>query len=116
MSKRPLCTKAGMPAIASTIRWMLGRTRWGRRRPAQWPLGVRGPHEVEQVGALGLVELEGAAHGVEHVVGHAAGVAALEARVVLDADARQARPPRAEGRPPGASGHRSGDQSAPASA
>jgi hypothetical protein len=41
------------------------------------------------VGALGLVELERAAHEVQHVVGDAARIAALESRVVLDADARQ---------------------------
>ena len=58
-----------------------------RRRPAGRVLGVRGAREVDQVVVLGLVELQGRAHGVEHVLRHAAGVAALEARVVLDADA-----------------------------
>ena len=46
----------------------------------------RGADEVEQVGAFGLVELQGAGDAFEDVVGHAVGVAAFEPRVVLDAD------------------------------
>ena len=38
------------------------------------------------MGAFGLVELQGAGDAFEDVVGHAVGVAALESRVVLDAD------------------------------
>jgi hypothetical protein len=42
---------------------------------------------VEKVRVLGLVELEGLADSIQHLVRHATGVAALEPRVVLDADA-----------------------------
>ena len=38
---------------------------------------------------LGLVELEGAGDGVEHAVGGALDVAALELGVIVDADARE---------------------------
>ena len=38
------------------------------------------------MGAFGLVELQGADDAFEDVFGHAAGVAAFEAGVVLDAD------------------------------
>jgi len=69
---------------------MLGRTRWASASGAA-AAGRWRPDQVKEVRALGLVELERAAHGVEHVVGHAAGVAALETRVVLDADPREQR-------------------------
>ena len=45
-----------------------------------------GADEIEQVGAFGLVELQGAGDAFEHVVGDAVGVAAFEPGVVLDAD------------------------------
>jgi len=45
-----------------------------------------GAHEVEQVGAFDVVELQGACDGVEDVFGDAADVAPLELRVVLGAD------------------------------
>ena len=48
--------------------------------------GAGGADEVEQVGAFGFVELQGAGDAFEHVVGDALGVAALESGVVLDAD------------------------------
>ena len=38
------------------------------------------------MGAFGFVELQGAGDAFEHVVGDTVGVAALESRVVLDAD------------------------------
>ena len=47
---------------------------------------VRRAGEVEQVCALGLVELQRAGDGVEHAVGDASDVALLEADVVVDAD------------------------------
>jgi len=59
----------------------------GGRRPAWRPLLVRRAHQVEQVRALRVVELERPADGIEHLVRHATGVAAFEPRVVLDADA-----------------------------
>jgi hypothetical protein len=43
------------------------------------------------VRALGLVQLQGAGERAEHTVGHAAGVAALEPGVVVDADPGQQR-------------------------
>ena len=48
-----------------------------------------GAREVEEVRALGVVELERVGERVEHAVGGAGGVAALQALVVLDADAGQ---------------------------
>ena len=54
-------------------------------------LGVRRAREIEQVVVLGIVESQGLADGVEHRLGHPAGVAALELGVVLDADPRQER-------------------------
>ena len=71
------------------MRATLGRTcgAGGRRR-----LRARGPGgagEVVQVGALGLVELQGAGEAVEDAVGDAGEVAAFELGVVLDADAGQ---------------------------
>ena len=50
---------------------------------------TRGVSEVEQVRALGIIELQSAGERLEHAVGHAAGVAALQALVVLDADPGQ---------------------------
>src|SRR6266540_2264902 len=90
MSRRPFCTKAGMPVRASTTRWMLGRTLQ-RRHPTRRGPGSGRPDQVEQVGALGLVELERTADSLEDIIRHAAGVAALEARVVLHAGPRQQR-------------------------
>src|SRR4051794_11200042 len=43
-------------------------------------------HDVEQVGALDVVQLEGAGDGIEDVVGDATNGAALELGVVLDTD------------------------------
>src|SRR5690242_19970054 len=43
--------------------------------------------QVEEMRPLWLVELEGSRNRVEHLLGNARGVAALEARVVVDADA-----------------------------
>jgi hypothetical protein len=43
------------------------------------------------VRALGLVELERSGEGVEHAVGDAGGVSALEARVVVGADPGEQR-------------------------
>jgi hypothetical protein len=53
--------------------------------------GVRRSGEVEQVHALGFVELEGAGDAVEDVLGDTAQVPALEAHVVLGRDAREHR-------------------------
>ncbi len=62
-----------------------------RRHPTRRGPGSGRPDQVEQVGALGLVELERTADRLEDIIRHAAGVAALEARVVLHADPRQQR-------------------------
>jgi hypothetical protein len=57
--------------------------------------GTRGPGwsggagEIGQVGAFGFVELQRAGQCVEDVVGDAAGVAAFELGVVVDADPGQ---------------------------
>ena len=54
-------------------------------RPARGRDAVGGAGEVEQVGPLGLVELQGPGQGVEHAGGRAGDLAALEPGVVLDA-------------------------------
>ena len=51
---------------------------WGRSAPG-------GAGEVEQMGTLGVVEPERVGECLEHGVGGAGGVAALQALVVLDA-------------------------------
>ena len=53
--------------------------------------GVGGADQVEQVGAFGVVEQQGAGDGVQDGVGGAAGVAALQPGVVRDADPGQQR-------------------------
>ena len=55
-------------------------------RSASRGAGERRADQVEQVGTFRLVELQGAGDAFEDVVGHAVCVAALEPRVVLDAD------------------------------
>jgi hypothetical protein len=56
---------------------LVARPSTGRGR------GVGGPRQVEQVGPLGVVELQGAGQGVEHLLGHAMQVPPLEADVVV---------------------------------
>ena len=48
-----------------------------------------GAGEISQVLPLGLIELQGAAERLEHALGHPGEIAALELRVVLDADSSQ---------------------------
>ena len=62
---------------------MVGRTRCraGRRRG--------GAEQVEQMGPLGVVEVQGVGDAVDDAVGDAGGVAALEPGVVLAGDAGQ---------------------------
>ena len=85
MSRRPLCTKPGSRQRVHDAAGCSGGARG--RSASRRPLRVRRPDEVEQVRTLGLIELESAAHAIEHVIGDAARVAALEPRVVLGADA-----------------------------
>ena len=73
------------------MRAMPGRTRCGVGAASRGSIVVRGAHEIEQVGSLGVVELEGAADGVENIVRDPASVTAFEPRVVLDADPRHER-------------------------
>ena len=47
--------------------------------------------EIEEVGALGVVELQRPCERLEHGVGDSGGVAAFEAGVVVDADAGEQR-------------------------
>jgi hypothetical protein len=72
MSSRPFRTNAGIPTIASSNRWMLGRTSWagalGARRGV---FGGRGLGQVEQVRPLRLVQLQCAGQRVQHGLGHA---------------------------------------------
>ena len=53
--------------------------------------GLGGAGEVEEVGALGVVELERSGQRFEHALGGAAHVAVFQARVVLVAHAGQDR-------------------------
>jgi hypothetical protein len=73
---------------------MVSRTLWtaGRRCCFEAlrrlrPLAFAALGQVEQVGAFGLVELEGACEGLQHGLGHAGEVPALESGVVVGADA-----------------------------
>ena len=75
MVSRMRCTTA-VPAA----RWPGGRA--GRRRGG-------GAGEVDQVRALGVVELERVSERVQDAVGGAGGVATLQALVVLDAGQRR---------------------------
>ena len=52
---------------------------------------LRCAREVEEVGALGVVELQRAGERLQHALGDAACVAALEPGVVVDADAGEQR-------------------------
>ena len=70
---------------------------------------VRCAGEVEEVGAFGVVEAERPSERLEHAVGHAGDVPALQAPVVVDADlgrrrdllaAQTRKPPGAVGRQP----------------
>ena len=62
-------------------------------RAASWPHpgagAVGGVGEVEEVGALGIVELQGSGERVEHRCRNPAERTALQLGVVLDADTRQ---------------------------
>ena len=91
MSRRPLSTKAGAPVIESRMRWTVGRTRCGRRRRRGGRVRAGGAEQVEQVRSFGLVELQGVREAVDHAVGDAGGVAALELGDVLRRDPGQAR-------------------------
>ena len=66
----------------------MGRTLSGR--PAARRAGrASGAEQVEQVGSLGVVELQGVGDGVDDALGDAGGVAALQSGVVLAGDAGQ---------------------------
>ena len=68
------------------------RRRLARRTPPGAARGgdaIGGAREVEQVGALGLVELQRPRQGLEDPGGCAGDLAALQAGVVLDAEASQ---------------------------
>ena len=60
-----------------------------RSAPLPWGDRAGGAGEVEQVGALGVVEPQRVGERLEDDVGGAGGVAALQALVVLDADPGQ---------------------------
>ena len=91
MSSRPFRTNAGAPVIASSMCCTLGRTRCCVRRRRRGVRVCRGAREVEQVRTLGLVELQRPGERLEHALGDAGRVAALEAGVVVDADAGEDR-------------------------
>jgi hypothetical protein len=76
---------------ASTTRRNAGPNPLWPGSEARRTLEVRHPNQVEEMGMLGLVELECAAYRLQDVVGDAARLAALEPRVVLDADTGEER-------------------------
>ena len=84
-----------MRTVAGAVIWSRMRCTTGRMRCLTGPRALRGATglggagEVEEVGALGVVELKRAGERLEHELGDAADVAALQALVVLDADAGQ---------------------------
>jgi aryl-alcohol dehydrogenase-like predicted oxidoreductase len=61
----------------------------GRGPAAGVARGAGGAGQIEQVLPLGLAELQGPAERVEHALGHPGEIAALQLRVVLDADSGQ---------------------------
>ena len=75
--------------IESRICCTVARTRSWDGTPPRRPARGGGADEVEQVGPFGFVELQRPHDAFEDVLGHAVGVAPLEAGVVLDADPRQ---------------------------
>ncbi len=91
---RPLRTKAGPAVTASRVHcrlrcgvhWSLARAASGAGEGVG---AVGGLGQVQQVGAFGVVELEGAGDGFEDGRGDAGEVAAFEFGVVLDADVGQ---------------------------
>ena len=77
--RSPECVEDALHGRADVLLCRAARTATGA--------GVgRGPREIEQVGALRIVELERSGESGEHVVRHAAGHAAFEAHVVLGGD------------------------------
>ena len=88
MSRRWLPTKAAAPVIPSRVHWTSGRTRCLVRRRAR-PRYRRlcGAGEVEEVGALGVVELERPGECLQHALRGPAHVSPLQARVVRNAHA-----------------------------
>jgi hypothetical protein len=73
--------------LASVPGWALKATNATPRISA----AVRCAREVEEVRALGRVELQRTRERLENLVGDAAGVAALEPRVIVDADPGEER-------------------------
>ena len=65
-------------------RFLAGRARFGRDRTG-------GARQIEEVRALGVVELQRPGQRFEHELGDAADLAALQAPVVVGADAGQRR-------------------------
>ena len=74
--------------IASSVHWISGRIRGFGRAPALGRCGgLGGAGEIEEVSALGVVELERPGECLEHALGDAAEVAAFQAGVVRNAHA-----------------------------
>ena len=71
-----------MRCTTGRIFCLTGRDRFGSDR-------IGGAGEIEEVGALGVVELERPGEPFQDELGDAADVAAFQALVVLDADAGQ---------------------------
>ncbi len=83
MSRRPLSTSAGVPIIESRTRCTVDRTRPAGGLRDERGRRAGGAHQVDEMGPLGLIELQCASDAVDNALGDAGGVAALELGVVL---------------------------------
>jgi hypothetical protein len=80
MSKRSLPTYAAAPVIASSVHWISGRIRgFAERRGRGRHGGMGGASKVEEMGALGVVELERSGQRLQHAFGDAAQISAFSA-------------------------------------
>ena len=90
MSRRPLLHERGRAGdrVEHALHARAGSVAWSGAGGAG-VVGCGRAGEVEEVRALGVVELERASERLQHALGDAAQVAALQAGVVVDADAGQ---------------------------
>ena len=103
MSRRPLRMKAGESVVEFQDAQDAGRGSGpaGALGAARGSVGD-GAGQVVQVGAFGVVELQGARDGVQDFFGGSGEVAALQADVVVDADAGEQLLTAQAGHAPGA--------------
>jgi hypothetical protein len=103
-SERPFCTMATTPVIPSSRRSTPGRTRCcGGRRGVPARRRVGRPCQVHQVCPLGLVQLKGGGHSLEHRVETLRGGCRVPAACSSPCSPRRAAPlPHGAGPAPGA--------------